>query len=85
LAGSVRIPLDQACEWAYPRQASGKVTGTGGSGGSIQCLGANGQVLGGFINGHSLDAWCKDPQHTGGKVMSGSWLDQADGEWVCIR
>jgi hypothetical protein len=78
-AGSLRIQLGEACQWAYPGQATGQ---TSGSGGSVARLGANGQIVGRFINGHSLDAWCQDPSHTDGRHMSGATL--ADGVWVCI-
>ncbi len=74
----VPIPMDAACRWAYPGQASGQVSG---SDLSIQCLGAGGQVLGGFGDSHSLNAWCADPSHTGGASLPSPQL--VNHVWVC--
>jgi hypothetical protein len=72
------IAMGAACEWAYPGQASGKISG---SDYSIVCLGADGQVLGGFSGSHSLNAWCADPSHTSGKDLPSPAL--VDGVWLC--
>jgi hypothetical protein len=74
----VPIPLGAACKWAYPGQASGKVSG---SAYSIVCLGNSGQVLGGFGGSHSLNAWCADPSHTNRKHLPDPKL--LKGKWVC--
>jgi len=74
----VLIPLSAACKWAYPGQASGKISGRGYS---IVCLGANGQVLGGFSGSHSLNAWCVDPRYTDSKYVPDPAL--VKGIWVC--
>ena len=65
--------MGTACKWAYPGQATGKISG---SAYSIVCLGPNGQVLGGFSNSHSLNAWCADSRHTNGKHASNPALSQ---------
>ena len=75
---SVPIPMGAACKWAYAGQATGAVSG---SGYSIVCLGAGGEVLGGFSGSHSLNAWCMDPSHTGGADLPDPQL--ANGTWVC--
>jgi len=76
-AGSA-ILMSAACKWAYPGQATGKISG---SAYSIVCLGANGQVLGGFSGSHSLNAWCADPRHTNGKHLPNPAL--VKGSWAC--
>jgi hypothetical protein len=75
----VPIPLDAACEWAYPEQATGV---TNGSGYNIVCLDASGQSLGGFPDGsgHSLNDWCADPSHTQGYELRQAYLSSG---WVC--
>jgi hypothetical protein len=75
---AVAIPLGAACTWAYPGKASGQFSG---SNYSIVCLGTAGQVLGGFGGAHSLNAWCADPSHTGGKPLPSPAL--VNGEWLC--
>ncbi len=75
---SIPIPMGAACKWAYPGQATGKISG---SGYSIVCLGPGGQVLGGFSGSHSLNAWCADPRHTSGKHAPNPALIK--GVWVC--
>jgi hypothetical protein len=70
--------MGTACKWAYPGQATGKISG---SAYSIVCLGPNGQVLGGFSDSHSLNAWCADARHTNGKHASNPALIK--GVWVC--
>jgi len=75
---AVPIPMGAACEWAYPGQANGEISGRDYS---IVCLGANGQVLGGFSGSHSLNAWCSDPGHTDNKRLPSPEL--VDGEWLC--
>ena len=74
----VAIPMGAACKWAYPGRASGLISGTGYS---ITCLGAGGQVLGGFRGQHSLNAWCADPRHTDGKHAPDPSL--VKGSWAC--
>ena len=77
LANSV-IPLAAACRWAYPGQASGKVSG---SDYSISCLGPGGQPLGGFTGMHSLNAWCADHSGTDGTHAPSPEL--VHGTWTC--
>lgn len=76
----VPIPLDAACEWAYPGQATGV---TSGSGFNIVCLDGSGQSLGGFPDGsgHSLNDWCADPSRTQGYELRQAYL--ASSGWVC--
>lgn len=76
----VPIPLDAACEWAYPGQATGV---TSGSGFNIVCLDGGGQSLGGFPDGsgHSLNDWCADPSRTQGYELRQAHL--ASSGWVC--
>jgi hypothetical protein len=74
----VPIPMDAACEWAYPGQSTGTISGTAYS---ITCLGLYGRVLGGFSGVHSLNAWCADPGHTDGKQAPSPAL--IDGVWEC--
>ena len=76
----VSIPMSAACKWAYPGQASGKISG---SAYSIVCLGQSGQVLGGFSGSHSLNAWCADPSHTDGRDLPSPAL--VNGIWICTR
>jgi hypothetical protein len=73
------ISLGAACTWAYPGQASGKYSG---SAYSIACLDSSGQVLGGFGGTHSLNAWCADSSHTGGKHAPNPVL--VNGVWECL-
>ena len=75
---SVPIPMSAACKWAYPGQASGEISG---SGYSIACLNATGQVLGGFGGSHSLNAWCADPRHADGE--NGTEPKMVNKTWVC--
>jgi serine/threonine protein kinase len=79
---AVPIPINQACAWAYPGQASGSWSG---SGYSIVCLDANGQSLGGFPDGsgHSLNDWCADPSHTDGNPTLIQAKLTSSGGWIC--
>lgn len=72
--------MNSACEWAYPGQASGQISG---SGYSIVCLDSSGQALGGFSGSHSLNAWCADPSHTKGASLPNPAL--INGTWKCTR
>jgi hypothetical protein len=76
--GPVPIPLGKACEWAYPGQSNGAYSG---SAYSIECLGRNGQVLGGFGGADSLTAWCADSSHTDGRHLPDATLLKE--VWVC--
>jgi hypothetical protein len=72
------IPMSAVCKWAYPGQASGKISGTDDS---IVCLGTSGQALGGFSGLHSLNAWCLDDRHTQGANLPDPEL--VNGRWIC--
>jgi hypothetical protein len=77
---SVSIPINSACEWAYPGQATGS---TNGSDYNIVCLGVNGESLGGFPDrsGHSLNDWCSDSTRTEGMDLEQAALTSSG--WVC--
>jgi hypothetical protein len=75
---SQAIQLGAACKWAYPKEATGRFSG---SLFSIVCLGAGGEILGGFTGTRSLNAWCSDPSHTHGYTETQPELIGA--VWYC--
>jgi hypothetical protein len=80
---AVKIPLGEACRWAYHAQASGVWSG---SVYSVVCLGQDGSSLGGFPDGsgHSLNDWCAYPAHTqGADLRQAKFRDDTPEGWEC--